>query len=66
VQIVAGIKKHYSEQELVGKEVVVLVNLEPKPLRGVESRGMALAAQAEGKLCIITPEKEIAPGAVVK
>ncbi|MBU1122020.1 MAG: methionine--tRNA ligase subunit beta [Candidatus Omnitrophota bacterium] len=66
VQIVAGVKKHYSPDELKGKQVVVLVNLEPKPLRGVESKGMVLAAQAEDKLAVVTIDREIAVGGIVK
>jgi methionine--tRNA ligase beta chain len=66
-QLVAGIRAHYEPQALVGRQVVVVANLEPATLRGVESQGMLLAAaDAEGRLAIVTPEKPVAPGAVVK
>ncbi len=65
-QIVAGIKGSYSKEELVGKQVVVVDNLDPAILRGVESQAMLLAAQdAEGTV-IITPLRKTAVGSVVK
>jgi methionyl-tRNA synthetase len=64
--IAAGIKQHYSKEELQDKNVVVLVNLEPKTLRGVQSQGMILAAVEEKngdeKISLITPEKDAKPG----
>jgi methionyl-tRNA synthetase len=65
--MVAGIKLHYSKEELPGKKVLVLVNLEPKVIRGVESHGMVLCAHAEdrSKLVCTTVEKEIAVGSKV-
>ncbi len=66
-QLVAGIRAHYEPQALIGKQIVVVVNLQPATLRGVESQGMLLAASdAEGRLAIVTPERPVAPGAVVK
>ena len=66
-QLVAGIRAHYEPDALVGKQVVVVANLEPATLRGVESQGMLLAASdSEGRLAIVVPEKPIAPGAQVK
>ncbi len=66
-QIVAGIKKSYSKEELVGKYIVVVNNLEPAVLRGVESNGMLLAATgADGMPILISPEKPMEPGARVK
>ncbi|MBI3999997.1 MAG: hypothetical protein HY351_05210 [Candidatus Omnitrophica bacterium] len=65
-QVVAGIKLHYSETELIGKKVVVINNLEPSIIRGVESQGMLLAASNEEKLTLITPERDIASGAQVR
>lgn len=66
-QIVAGIKKSYSKEDLVGKLIVVVSNLEPAVLRGVESQGMLLAAtDSEGLPILITPEKEVNVGAKVK
>ena len=66
-QLVAGIRAHYEPQALVGKQVVVVANLAPAMLRGVESQGMLLAASdAEGRLAFVTPEKPVAAGAAVK
>ena len=65
-QVVAGIKLHYSEAELVGKKIVVINNLEPSVIRGVESQGMLLAASNEEKLTLITPERDIVSGAQVR
>lgn len=66
-QIVAGIRAHYTPEELVGRSIVVVANLQPATLRGVESQGMLLAASdGEGRLVLLTPEKPIGPGAVVK
>ncbi len=65
--LVAGIKQHYSKEELPGKKVLVLVNLEPKVIRGVESHGMVLCAHTEdrSKLVCTTVEKDIAVGSKV-
>lgn len=65
-QIVAGIKKFYQKDELIGKQVVVIDNLEPAMLRGVESQGMLLAASDEAGLSIVSPEKKMGLGSVVK
>jgi len=66
-QLVAGIQAHYAPETLVGKQIVVVVNLEPAMLRGVESQGMLLAASDdEGRLAVVTPEKPVANGATVK
>jgi len=65
-QIVAGIAKHYKPEELVGKKIVVVANLKPAKLRGVESQGMLLAASIGDELCLISPEKDIKEGAKVK
>ena len=65
-QIVSGIKAHYSAEEMVGKKVMVLVNLKPAKLAGVLSEGMLLCAEdAEGNLALMTPEKEMPAGAEV-
>jgi methionyl-tRNA synthetase len=65
--IVAGIKQFYTKEELIGKKVVVVTNLEPKTLRGVTSHGMLLAASTEDKslLTIVTLDKEIPNGSKV-
>ncbi|SCJ48455.1 Methionine--tRNA ligase [uncultured Clostridium sp.] len=65
-QIVSGIKKYYSAEEMVGKKVMVLVNLKPAKLAGVLSEGMLLCAEdAEGNLALMTPEKEMPSGAEI-
>lgn len=64
-QIVAGIRGHYAPEELIGKQVVVVANLETARLRGLESQGMVLAASDGERVVILTPEKEIHPGAKV-
>ncbi|MBI4211884.1 MAG: methionine--tRNA ligase, partial [Deltaproteobacteria bacterium] len=61
-----GIAKHYSPEELVGKKVVVVANLKPVKLRGVESHGMLLAASDETTVSILTPFKDVATGSKVK
>lgn len=65
-QVVAGIRGSYTKEDLLGKEVVVVDNLEPAVLRGVESQGMLLAASDETGITIIRPERELKLGSVVK
>jgi len=65
-QVVAGIRNFYKKEDLIGKLVVVVDNLDPAMLRGVESNGMILAASDDAGLSIITLDKEIKPGSVVK
>lgn len=64
-QIVAGIRGHYQAEELVGRQVVVVANLETAKLRGVESQGMLLAASDSDRIVILTPQKKVNPGAKV-
>ncbi len=64
-QIVSGIAEDYTPEELEGKLVVVLVNLKPAKFMGVESRGMILAAEKNGKAVLLIPEKEVEPGTKV-
>ena len=65
-QIVSGIKAHYTPEEMVGKKVMVLVNLKPAKLAGVLSEGMLLCAEdADGNLALMTPEKEMPVGAEI-
>lgn len=65
-QIVSGIRKYYSPEEMVGKKVMVLVNLKPAKLAGVLSEGMLLCAEdAEGNLALMTPEKPMPSGAEI-
>ena len=66
--IVSGIAKHYAPEDLVGKNVCFVANLEPRKLKGIESQGMILSAEdADGRLIVISPATdEIAPGSEVK
>ncbi|MBR2410066.1 MAG: methionine--tRNA ligase [Lachnospiraceae bacterium] len=65
-QIVSGIKQHYSAEEMVGKKVMVLVNLKPATLAGIVSEGMLLCAEDEnGELALMTPEKKMPAGAEI-
>ena len=65
-QVVAGIKNFYSKEELVGKQVVLVDNLDPAILRGVESQGMVLAGTDESGMTIIIPERPLKLGSIVK
>lgn len=66
-QIVSGIKAHYSPEDMVGKKVVVVTNLKPAKLAGIESQGMILCAEdAEGNLALVTTEKEMPHGAEIR
>jgi methionyl-tRNA synthetase len=64
-QICAGIRDHYTPDELVGRQIVVVANLETARLRGMESQGMLLAASDQGRVIFLTPEKFVQPGAKV-
>lgn len=64
-QICAGIRNHYTPEELVGKQIVVVANLETAKLRGMESQGMLLAASDEGRVIVLTPERVVMPGSKV-
>ena len=65
-QVVAGIRAHYDPAALVGRQVVVVANLEPAKLRGVESQGMVLAASDGERVVLVCPDDAVAAGAVVK
>lgn len=65
-QVVAGIRSAYQKEDLIGKQVIVVDNLEPAVLRGVESQGMILAATDEQGLAIISPERKMQLGSIVK
>ncbi len=66
-QVVAGIAKYYTPQELIGKKVIFVANLKPVKLRGVLSEGMILAASdSKGNLCLTAIDKDMAPGSIVK
>jgi methionyl-tRNA synthetase len=65
-QLVAGLKKYYSKDELLNKTVVIIANLEPKKLRGVESQGMLLAADDGENVALLMPDKEVKLGAKIR
>ncbi len=65
-QLVAGIRKYYTKEELIGRKVVVVNNLEPATIRGEESRGMILAASDENGIVILSLEKDVKLGSIVK
>jgi len=65
--IVSGIKQHYAPEQLIGKKVVIVANLKPVKLRGVESQGMILAAEdADGNLAVATLDRDMPDGAEVR
>lgn len=64
--IVAGIRAYYTEEELKGKKIVIIDNLQPAIIRGVESNGMLLAASDSNTLSLIVPERSIPNGTKVK
>ena len=65
-QIVAGIRAHYAPETLVGRQIVVVANLEPAKLRGVESQGMLLAASGDERVVLVRPDEPMPPGAPVR
>ncbi len=66
--VCAGIKEHYSKDELMGKKIVLFTNLAPRKLRGIESKGMILAAvnEDESEVILLAPEKDIKAGSRVR
>jgi len=65
-QLVAGIRKAYTKEELIGRKVIMVSNLEPAVIRGVESQGMILAASDENGLCLLGIDRDIKLGSIVK
>lgn len=65
-EIIAGIKNYYSKEGLIGKNIIIVNNLEPAVIRGIESSAMLLAAQDESGISIIVPDKPVKPGSKVK
>ena len=63
--VVAGISEHYKPEEIIGKKVAMLINLEPRKVMGVESEAMILAAHDEGKLSVLIPEKDVIEGSEI-
>ena len=66
IQLVAGLKQYYTEKQLVNKKIVVVRNLQPTVIRGIESQAMLLAAVFKDKVVLIEPEKDIETGAKVQ
>jgi tRNA-binding protein len=64
-QICAGIRNHYAPEQLIGRQIVLVANLETAKLRGLESQGMLLAASDEGRVILLTPEKAVEAGSKV-
>jgi methionyl-tRNA synthetase len=67
-QIIAGIKQFYAPESLVGKDIVIVANLAPRKMRGLESQGMLLAASEEGderRVVVLTPDTSVKPGSSV-
>ncbi len=65
-QVVAGIRASYQKEQLIGRQVVVVDNLDPAILRGVESQGMILAASDENGISVISPDRAMKLGSIVK
>lgn len=66
IQIVSGLREHYKEDDLLGKEIIAICNLEHVVIRGVESQGMLLAAAFKNRVVLVMPDKEIVVGAKVE
>ncbi len=64
-QIVAGIAEHYQPEDLIGKTIIIVANLQPAKIRGIDSEGMLLAAKKDGKLTLLTTLDSIEPGATI-
>lgn len=65
-QLVAGIRKSYTKEQLIGRRVIVVNNLEPAVIRGEKSEGMVLAASDEEGICVLSIERDIKLGTIVK
>ena len=65
-QLVAGIKEHYTPEQLIGKKIVIVNNLAPAVIRGIESQGMLLAARDGNHVVLLTTERDIKPGSKVQ
>ena len=64
--IVAGIKKSYTPEDLIGKQIVIVANLEPKELQGIQSQGMLLAASEDNEPVLLRPDKKTKKGAHIR
>ena len=65
-QVLAGIGKTYTPEMLIGKQIVIAANLEPRMLMGLESRGMIVAGSDDEGVAIVTPDRELPPGTLLK
>jgi len=65
-QLVAGIKSSYTKEALLGKQIVLIDNLEPATIRGVESQGMLLATQDQEGICVLMPERRVREGSSIR
>jgi len=63
---VAGMAEYYDPETLIGKQVPILMNLEPKTFRGVESRGMILAVDVDGAPVLLHPARKVPPGSIIR
>ena len=63
--IVSGIAESYQPEDLIGKQVVVVANLKPAKLMGITSQGMLLSADTDDGLCLLSPDKNTAPGSAI-
>ncbi len=64
--LVAGIAEDYKPEDIIGKQIPILTNLEPKKLRGIESQGMILAVDIDGKATLLHPDRKVANGSKVR
>ena len=65
-QLVAGIAHFFEPDQLIGKEIPVLLNLEARSFKGIESQGMVLAIDVDGKPVLLHPEREVPPGSIIR
>lgn len=65
-QILAGIAKSYQPTELIGRQLIIVANLKPRTMMGLESQGMVLCASDETQLAVLTPEKAVQPGSTIR
>ena len=64
-QVIGGIGKTYEPEQLIGREIIIVANLEPRNLMGLESQGMLLAASDENGIALLAPDKEVTPGSKI-
>jgi len=65
-QLIAGMAEFFEPDYLIGKEIPILTNLEPRNFKGIESQGMILAVDVDGKPVLLHPEKKVPPGSIIK